>query len=277
MHLVSRVVWSLMGTLACFGAFGKAAAGVLDIGVVFPRQNETYAPMERFPVIIALQNAQLATYLNLLVQFNIYNGSMTMLDSIDGREFDLQSANYTNYNTEPYLLYAFMDFRNEGPLKLRLEAWWRQCDMSGEEVSITTDNRTNLWVDFDIREGAQTADLVSATAQEEACPTHVGAAINVTDETHDVSVFNQGNRHLTGNCSVVDSSTPTPDSNPCRVRIDEAAVESIEAEDLERRCSSEIWNPPPECPKKDQGLQQLSVASGATFVGVLAAVAFLLA
>lgn len=270
-------MWSLMGTLACLGAIGKAAAGVLDIGVVFPRQNETYAPMERFPVIIALQNAQLATYLKLLVQFNIYNGSMTMLDSIDGKEFDLQWANYTNYTTEPYLLYAFMDFRNEGPLKLRLEAWWRQCDMSGEEVSITTDNRTNIWVDFDIREGAQTADLVSATVEEEACPAHVGLAINVTDETHDVSVFNQGNRHLTGNCSVVDSSSPTPDSNPCRVRIDEAAVESIEAEDLERRCNSEVWNPPPECPKKDHALQQLAVAGGATFVGVLAAIAFLLA
>lgn len=274
MHLVSRVIWSLMGTLACLGAIGKAAAGVLDIGVVFPRQNETYAPMERFPVIIALQNAQLATYLNLLIQFNIYNGSMTMLDSIDGEEFDLQGANYT---TEPYLLYAFKDFRNEGPLKLRLEAWWRQCDMSGEEVTITTDNRTDLWVDFNIREGAQTADLVAATAEEETCPTHVGVAINVTDEGHDVFVFNEGNRRLSGNCSVVDSSSPTPDSNPCRVRIDEAAVESIEAEDLERRCSSEVWNPPPECPKKDHAFQQLAVAGGATVVGVVAAIVFLLA
>jgi hypothetical protein len=73
------------------------------------------------------------------------------------------------------------------------------------------------------------------------------------------------------------SSSPTPVSNPCRAKVDETAVESIEAKNLVRRCSGEVWNPPPECPKKYQGLQQLAVAGSATLTGLVAAMAFILA
>ncbi|KAH8770759.1 hypothetical protein F5883DRAFT_713367 [Diaporthe sp. PMI_573] len=264
MHFVSRTVWSLVGALACLGAVANAA-GVLDMGVVFPRQNETYAPMERFPFVFALQNAQLAEHLNPLITFDVLNGSH---DIINGREFDLEWANYTNYTTEPYLLYAFMDFNTEGPLTLRLDAGWRQCDMSGEEVR-SGNNKSRLWVDFNIRDGAQKADLVTATAEEEECPAQVGVAINVTDETHDVLFRNRGN------CSVVDYSSPSPVSNPCRVRIDKAAVESAEAKELDRRCRR--LNPPADCPEEGHALQQLAVAGGATFAAVLSAITFLLA
>ncbi|KAL2285878.1 hypothetical protein FJTKL_07577 [Diaporthe vaccinii] len=137
------------------------------------------------------------------------------------------------------------------------------------------DNSTKLWVDFSIEEGAQTADVVAATAREEECPAHVGVSINVTDETHEVPEPLSGVNELSGTCAVVDSSSPTPESNPCRVQIDNAAVESMEAEELERRCSS--VNPPADCPEEDQALQQLAVAGGAIFAAVLGAAAFLLA
>lgn len=272
MRLLSRAVWSLVGASAYLGATASAADGVLDIGVVFPRQNETYAPMERFPIVFALQNAELATNLKPLIELVVLNGSMSMLDKVNERTFRLQ---WTNFTSEPYLVYAFLDFRTEGPLKLLWSAWWRQCDESGDEVRIMRDNSTKLWVDFSIEEGAQTADVVAATAREEECPAHVGVAINVTDETHEVPEPLSGVNELSGTCAVVDASAPTPESNPCRVQIDNAAVESMEAEELERRCSS--VNPPPDCPEEDHALQQLAVAGGAIFAAVLGAAAFLLA
>lgn len=272
MRLISRAVWSILGASACLGAIANAVDDVLDIGVVFPRQNETYAPMERFPIVFALQNAALADNLKPLIEFVVLNGSMSMLDVVNERTFRLQWANYT---TEPYLVYAFLDFRIEGPLKLLWSVWWRKCEQSGEVVEIIRDNSTGLWVDFKISDGAQQADLVAATAREEQCPAHVGLAINVTDETHDVPEPLSGVNTLHGICAVVGSSSPTPDSNPCRVRIDRAAVESMEAEELDRRCGS--LSPPADCPEQNHGFEQLAVAGVATFGAVLGAAAFLLA
>lgn len=272
MRIVSSAIWSLVGASAYLGATANAADSVLDIGVVFPRQNETYAPMERFPIVFALQNAELATHLKPLIELAVLNGSMSMLDKVNERTFRLQWANFTS---EPYLVYASLDFRIEGPLKLLWSAWWRKCDESGDEVRIVRDNSTNLWVDFNIEEGAQQADVVAVTAREEECPAHVGVAINVTDETHEVPESLSGVNELSGTCAVVDSSSPTPESNPCRVQIDNAAVESMEAEELEWRCSS--VNPPAYCPEEDHALQQLAVAGGAIFAAVLGVAAFLLA
>ncbi|KAL2285877.1 hypothetical protein FJTKL_07576 [Diaporthe vaccinii] len=96
MRLLSRAVWSLAGASAYLGATASAADGVLDIGVVFPRQNETYAPMERFPIVFALQNAELATNLKPLIELVVLNGSMSMLNKVNERTFGLQWANFTS-------------------------------------------------------------------------------------------------------------------------------------------------------------------------------------
>ncbi|KZL88324.1 hypothetical protein CI238_08249 [Colletotrichum incanum] len=272
MYLVSHTVWSLLGASAYLGAIANSADGVLDIRMVFPRQNETYAPMEKFPIIFALQNANLAKHLQPLIQLDVLNGSMTMLDKVNERMFDLQWA---NYSSEPYLLYAFMDFETEGPLKILWAAWWRHCDESGDEVRIISNSSDKLWVDFDIKEGAQKADLVAATAKEEKCPAHVGVAINVMDKTHNVPEPLSGQNKQYGTCAVVAPSSPTPTSNPCRVKIDKATVESMEANELDRRCRR--LNPPANCPEEDQATQQLAVGGGATLATALGAAAFLLA
>ncbi|GKT47659.1 uncharacterized protein ColSpa_07840 [Colletotrichum spaethianum] len=270
MRLVSHTVWSLVGALAYLGAISQAADGVLDIGLVFPRQNETYAPMQRFPIIFALQNAKLAQYLEPIVDLDVLNGSMTMLDKINERTFDLKWANYTR---EPYLLYAFMDFEIEGPLQLLWTTWWRRCDESGGEVRIVSNSSDQLRLHFDIKQGAQKADLVEATANEEKCPPNVGVVIAVTDKTQDVPKPLSGNDQY-GTCAFIASPSPAPTSNPCRVKIDEATAESMEADEQARRCRRP--NPPSGCPEKDNAYQKLAVAGGATLAAALGVAAFLL-
>ncbi|KAF5486478.1 hypothetical protein K4K60_009668 [Colletotrichum sp. SAR11_57] len=272
MHLVSHAVWTLVGATVYLGAVSHAADGVLDIGVVFPRENETYAPMERFPIVFALQNAELAQNLKPLIDLDVLNGSMTMLDKVNERTFDLEFANYTS---EPYLLYAFMDFNIEGPLQLLWTAWWRKCDESGDEVSIISNSSDKLWVDFNIKEGAQTADLVADTANGGNCPDHVGVAITVTDKTHNVPEPLSGQNKQHGTCAVVATPSPTPTSNPCRVKIDKAAVESMEADEQARRCRR--LNPPADCPKEDQAIHESAVAGGAILAAALGVAAFLFA
>ncbi|WYZ42003.1 hypothetical protein EsH8_V_000898 [Colletotrichum jinshuiense] len=270
MRLISHTVGTLVGASAFLGAVAQAADGVLDIGLVFPRQNETYAPMQRFPVIFALQNAELAKHLEPIVDLDVLNGSMTMVEKINERTFDLKWENYTR---EPYLLYAFMDFEIEGPLQLLWTTWWRRCDESGDDVRIVS-NSSQLRLNFNIKQGAQKANLVDTTANEEKCATDVGVAITVTDETHDVPKPLSGNDQY-GTCAVVASPSPTPTSNPCRVKIDKATVESMEAVELARRCRR--LNPPADCPEEDHAIQNLAVAGGATLAAALGAAAFLLA
>lgn len=273
MHLVPHTVWSLVAVSAYLGAIGNAADDVLDIGIVFPRQNVTYAPQERFPIVFALQNAELAKHLQPLIEIYVWDANNTMLNWKE----DLVWA---NYSTEPYLVYAFPDFETESPFKLRWTASWRKCDkgrdvFGDEEVIITWNNTRKFWLDFNLKQGAQKADLVAATAKEETCSPGFGVALNVTDETHDVPELSSLESYYSGTCAVVASSSPTLTSNPCKVNIDKATVESMEANELERRCSR--LYPPPDCPEEDQAIQHLAVAVGATFAAAFGAAAFLLA
>ncbi|KAK1978614.1 hypothetical protein LZ30DRAFT_728497 [Colletotrichum cereale] len=270
MRLLSHSVCCLGAASAYLGAIAQAASGLLDIGLVFPRQNETYAPMQRFPIIFALQNAELAKHLEPVIELDVLNGSMTMLDMVNERTFDLK---WTNYTREPYLVYAFMDFEIEGPLQLLWTTWWRRCVESGDEVRIISNSSGRRRLTFNIEQGAQKADLASATADEGECP-NVGEAISVTEKTHDVPKPLSGNDQY-GTCAVVASPSPAPTSNPCRVKIDKATVESMEANELARRCRR--LNPPADCPEEDHAIQQLAVAGGAALAAALGAAAFLLA
>lgn len=62
MHFISYVVWSLVGSLDCLGSVVNAAGG-LEISVVFPRNSETHAPTDNFPIVFALRNAELAKHI----------------------------------------------------------------------------------------------------------------------------------------------------------------------------------------------------------------------
>ena len=262
MHLVSRAAWSLVGSLAYLGAAVVNAAGVLEIDVVFPRTNETYAPTDKFPIVFALQNAELAKHLNPVIDSFVRNGSNS--DSTFGHSVrDLTNA---NYSSEPFFIYHYVNVNTEGPYELFSSAAWRSCDKSGDQVAIA-DSSTNFAIPFTIKSGGQEVDLVAATA---TCSPQDGVAISVTDETHEVPSSLQG--QPSGTCAVLASSSPT--LNPCQVKIDSAAAASMSAVLHDALCKG--VNPPADCPKEDVA-QQLVVAGVVTFAAAFGAIGFLLA
>ncbi|KAL2132723.1 hypothetical protein VTI74DRAFT_3433 [Chaetomium olivicolor] len=179
MHLVSHAaVWFLVGTLACLGAVN--AAGMLEIDVVFPRSNETYAPTEYFPIVFALQNAKLARHLEPIIYSFVRNGSD--LETFGDGRHDLT---YANYSSEPYFVYHHENITTEGPYELFTTAVWQSCNKSGDQVSILG-NDINFSIHFTIKRGGQEVDLVAATANDKTCSAENGVAINVTDETYEV-------------------------------------------------------------------------------------------
>lgn len=264
MHLVSHAVWSLVGTLACLGSVANAA-GELEVGVVFPR-NETYAPTDVFPIVFALKNAELAKNLRLRITSSVRNGPE--LETVfGGRRFDLANA---NFSTEPYFVYEYVTADTEGPQRLVAHSEWVSCDESGNQVSFIGGNSSysaSFNVDFTIKKGGQEVDLVDATADDTTCTGKVGFTLNVTDETHELAASGS---MPASTCAVLDSPFPTTAVGPCRVRVDEAAEASM----LARVCSRN--NPPTDCPGEGSAVQQLATAGIASFAAVFGVIGFLL-
>ncbi|EGX53226.1 hypothetical protein AOL_s00006g487 [Orbilia oligospora ATCC 24927] len=269
MHLISRAVWSLVGSLACFGATVANAAGVVDMGVVFPRINETYALTDWFPVVFAVQNTELAKNLRFSISSFVrsgpdLNGGLAGADAIH----KLQNANYTS---DPYLVYHYLKIVDEGPYELFASVIWGSCDESGEQP-LFLGNSTNLVVRFNVKKDGQKVDLVAATAAEgQSCPKQ-GFGLNVTDQTREVSPTLDS--RVNGTCAVLASPSPTTTGNPCRVRIDADANASMSAALHTALCKG--LNPPADCPKENAAAHQLVVAGVASLATAFGAIGFLL-
>jgi hypothetical protein len=259
-------MWALMGASAHLGAVARAA-GVLDIGLAFPRANETYERTDDFPIVFALQNSKLAEHLKPSIWFQILNvtGDIeTLVDST--HEFNWTSAS----ENDPYFLWSHLRVEGEGRLRLLWQPRWSACVESRDEVEVVR-NRTddNFLVEFEIKAGGEKADLVAATGGDsENCPNE-GVGIDVTDKTLEAPVGSSGRE----TCAVLGSSSSTPTSNPCRVKIDKAAVESMQAADLKEKGRG--LNPPEECPKDGLAHPRLTAAGVASLAAVLGAGFFL--
>ena len=264
MNLVFPTLWAFAGSLAWLVLVVNAAGGVLEIDVVFPRSNETYAPTDKFPIVFALQNAQLAKHLDPTIRSFVRNGSN--LELAFGHDHDdLANANYT---TEPYFVYRYLNVNAEGPYELFATTSWKSCNESGDQVSMLG-NTSSFGVDFTIKSGAEEVDLVAATAKDEPC-SQAGVAISVTDQTRELPPSGDQPART---CAVLASSSPSPTTNPCRVKIDAAVVASMSAAVHAASCKGP--NPPADCPKEN-AVQELAVAGVVCLAAALGAIGFLL-
>ncbi|KAF3158722.1 hypothetical protein TWF106_005021 [Orbilia oligospora] len=269
MPLISPVVLSLVGSLAYFGATVADAAGVAEIGVVFPRINETYALTDWFPVVFAVQNTQLAENLAFSIYTLVRTGP-NLDGGLAGGE-TIRHLKDVNYTSDPYLVYTYLKIVDEGPYQLFATVIWSSCDESGDRP-IIRGNDTDLPISFNVKKDGKKVDLVAATADEgQSCPEQ-GFGINVTDRTREVTLF-PGNR-LSGLCAVVASPSPTTSGNPCRVRIDADTDASMSA--VLRTALCKGLNPPSDCPKENAAAHQLMVVGIAGLTVAFGALVFFL-
>ncbi|EPS35539.1 hypothetical protein H072_11032 [Dactylellina haptotyla CBS 200.50] len=267
MHPISRAIWSLVGSLACVGTIVNAA-GVAEIDIVFPRTNGTYAPTEKFPIVFAVQNIELAKVLVPAFFSFVRNGTNMTLSF----GHSTQEPTWGNYSSEPYFVWRYVNIDTEGPYEVFSTVSWRSCDESSDQVAILS-NTTNFLVPFTIKRGAQDADLVAATDDDKICSAK-GIAINFTNRTYDVPPNPIVDRQPSGTCAVLASASPTVTANPCRVKIDSAVVASMDAWYHAALCKG--LNPPADCPKENNA-GKLATVAVASFAAVLGAIGFILA
>lgn len=272
MRLSSPAAWSLATSLVSLAAAADGArGGVVEVDIMFPR-NETYAPTnDTLPVLFAIQNAAVGQPLNFNIWFGLYDQSASAWwdDPIVWSFHPVKWANLSD--TEPYFL--FMEWsqsqeirRDEGRYRLAWSVSWQSC----VEDSFTNprplgrgvlSNSSYRYVDFAVEHGAQPMDLVAATADDKPCPAEFGVAINVTSQTVAVPPAQHSGWSGTGDvCAVVASAKPT--ANPCPVKVNSALVASMSASRYPRTCADH----PASCGLSDAS-RPLAVA-GATGLAV---------
>ncbi|KLU86292.1 hypothetical protein MAPG_05308 [Magnaporthiopsis poae ATCC 64411] len=274
-----RAVWSLVGAAACLGAMVNAA-GILDVGIIFPRNNETYEPAEEFPIVWAFQNARLAEHLQPSLKYRLVNLSNPGAEhlALDKFQRNLNLSDFTDKESGLVLYWTHVKLDGEGRVGMGWEASWAECqNISLRDLDAGTrfsvNRTTTLIVDFDLKKGGKKADLVAATAANgQECPDQ-GFALRVTDKTNDVRERPQWAKPE-DKCAVVDSSPPTPTANPCRVKLDKAAVESMEATTFKTKCSGPL-DKPANCPKKDHAVRQFAGVGVAALSAAVGALYFL--
>ncbi|KAL2160291.1 hypothetical protein VTH06DRAFT_1464 [Thermothelomyces fergusii] len=275
MLLVSRLFWPLAGLLTCLGVV-VSAAGELEVGLVFPRENETYAPMKNFPVVFAVRNPKATEHLQLSIYSFIRNGTY-LQDAVGHSDRSLAGANFT---TDPYFVSHYVDLDTEGPHMLFAAVSWEYCGKPfryrGELVDQLgfVSNTINIGATFTIKKGAQEVDLVAATASGKNCTARSGFAITVSDKTHEVEAYAE---MPAGTCAVLASPSPTLSAEACRVKLDAATTSSMAAEWHDIMCGWAEWLRPADCPKDEENsVAQLAVAGVASLAAALGAIGFLL-
>jgi hypothetical protein len=265
MHLPARAVRSLIGLSAWLTAIVEAANApdLLDVGIVFPRENETYELTDYVPIIFGVQNADKAINLHLIIDYFIRNGTENR-ESFGHSKHDLTDA---DFSTEPYIVNHWRKVDTEGHFQVFGSVSWRVCDESGDEVAMAR-NSSNLSVHFDIKRGAQKIDIPTVTAAKDSCSDWSGIALNVTGQMRRVPDSDEV-------CPVIVTPSPTATANPCRVEIGTAAAASMSDALHTSLCKG--TNPPSDCPKdEDRSSKQLVVAVIATFAAAIGVVGFLI-
>ena len=272
MRPASQPIWALISASAHLGAVARAA-GVLDIGLVFPRTNETYEISDELRIVFAVQNPKVAEHLKPYISYEILNMTADTTEDIEiivGGTWDID-WNSTKEN-DPYLLWSRLIVEGEGKLRVMWRPHWRGCNETRDKIEIDLNQPPeNFLVDFEIKAGGQKPDLVAATGgNAENCP-NGGVAIEVTDKTLEGHFRYKG----LDTCAVLGPPSSMPTSNPCKVKIDKAAVESMQAVSLEKRCRG--LDKPDECPKDEEDLAhpRLIPAGVAGLAAVLGASLFL--
>lgn len=263
MRLASQSIWALVGASGYLSAVASAA-GVVDIGLVFPRTNATYLPSDDFPILFAIQNSKLAEHIKPAIWYQVLNmtGEYDVLVEAV-REFNSTSAS----EHDPYLSWSNLGLGSESKFRILWQPIWTSCDQSHQDVRLVL-NRTdkNFIVDFEIGASGQKVDLVAATNNGNSanCPNE-GVGIEVTDKTLEGKTKSSSLE----TCAVLGSSSPTPISNPCKVKIDKASVESMAAIDLEKDCRG--FDKPSKCPKSGLANPGFAVAGVSTLAAAFGA------
>lgn len=204
MHLPS-LTWLLVANMGAI--VGAAETGIFEIDLVFPRNDETYAPIYSFPIVFAVQNATLARYIYPAIYYQLYRSEPEPGELKHYRHMmDRTPANWTD--DKPHFEYTYLtNFTVQSTWEIWWHAIWQICDEAAPEWDRVAYEGPYRIIKFTIEGGGKPADLVAATTgQNSTSPRdNRGAAVNVTGKTMSVVSYVNGDWRGNDTCRIADS------------------------------------------------------------------------
>lgn len=226
-----KVLLGLLSFLVAYVAADGVPPGILEVDMAFPR-NETYAPQQRFPIVFAFRNSELAKMLHPFITMEIQDLNDTTTPINHLAQDGLAGANFSSH--DPYYEWNYLGFlfSVEGHWKMRWRFGYTLC-AGYKRVYHAKDFETTVT----IRNGAKEADLNASTTNK-SCNALKGVALNITgisetpneSGTDETCVSTYGPAHT------------TPDA--CSATVDAGAAESIISSIKTERCNlpSRSWS-----------------------------------
>ncbi|KAI1122148.1 hypothetical protein F5Y10DRAFT_254732 [Nemania abortiva] len=222
---------TLFSLLAAVAANAPQYPTTLEVDIVFPR-NDTYAPVEAFPLVIAIQNNSLSQFLKF---------DMTMLWAIFHADNQTEWVELGSFQANPptsddprYLVSATAKLNNtEGRFRMNWRVGMSNCSITNVNASGTStvdshyiEYTTNTY--FTLQNAAQPPDLVAATSSD-TCASIEALVLNITGATPlpgvppipGLSPMEQLQ------CPVFGNATTSP--TPCSVQLNQSQAASISA------------------------------------------------
>lgn len=209
-------------------AFSLDFPAIFEVDLFFPRDGETYAVTNNFPIIVAVQNAALTLQFGFTFMWQVRNCSDCGMETppIEWGQIE-HDAQYLRFNAsapinDPYIL-TNDSILDPGSYWFRWDLYYGSVCSSGLLRECSPDTISNGSFPFTIATDAPMPTLTGA------CPSALGAGIFVT--TVECSWYRGPSS--TFFCPVTPyrtepEATPTP--TPCNVEIDAALAESLTAQ-----------------------------------------------
>lgn len=218
---LSGLAW--LSLLACGSSLVKAAdsaSGVMEVDLIFPR-NDTYDPIDNWPVIFAVQNFEMAQSLDGSLNWhawldaddtysNVFSWSMIDFKDLNSSRSGTQFLSETTWKLQGV----------EGTWRLR---WWfsmRNCTVDMKDafsmplyIGFASYSREIV---FTTKKGAAQLDFAAYT-ESGACRDTDGIAYNVSE-----TISGLGEVKI---CPIIQDTMPPP--NPCAVEIDNETASDI--------------------------------------------------
>ncbi|KAI0506634.1 hypothetical protein F5B22DRAFT_444332 [Xylaria bambusicola] len=241
LSLFWAALFSLLSAVAARGP--PQYPTTLEVDIVFPR-NDTYAPVDAFPLVIAIQNNWLSQYLvfGLFVSWAIFNEDnqstssfvdtgifMTEEPAYEDQRYLVSATTQLNSTEGQFLFYAYLDVNNCSTADVNANGTY-----NGDTPSIKYIGSTY----FTLQNTTQLPDLVAATSPD-TCASIAALLLNITGYTPrpGVSPIPGLSPEEQKQCPVIGNATASP--TPCSVRLNQTQAASISASATAIACG--VW------------------------------------
>lgn len=253
-----KPIWTTCTIAACLGGLTAAAEndtfGFLEMDLVFPRNDATYAPFSEsyMPAIFAFQNftdtLRLANAFRPRLSYSIWdrNNESNIVKKAD---FDLWGYLVSSYQPNK-LWYEHHNIAGvEGTWQMNWTARWHTCEGGAENFTSTQS------IVFSTKSSAGDFDLVAATNNQTRCAKADGMGV-----AWNISAM----RGKPGDmCAEMSTQVATP--TPCKIRVDPAEAGRIWRNAPETAPSAR----PTPSPEVQSGADKLFVGKTASWLALL--------